>query len=125
MPLDTVGRERPLVVLVANKWRMQAAPPAGSGNGGRGLDTSRWRHRDHIIPYPDPDHPCLDPSRPGRWLIGAARDAASEKAESRDSAQDLIPVLQAHALLGVAAEKLQAAAVADTQARRIRTAGAL
>ena len=46
------------------------------------------------------------------WLIGAARDALEKTEELGDAPETLIFVIQAHALLGVAAEKLQAAAVA-------------
>jgi len=56
------------------------------------------------------------------WLIGAARDALQKTEEEGDVRENLISVIQAHALLGVAAEKLQAAAVAETQARLGRSA---
>jgi len=42
------------------------------------------------------------------WLIGAARDALEKTEELGDAPETLILVIQAHALLGVAAEKLQA-----------------
>jgi hypothetical protein len=55
------------------------------------------------------------------WLIGAARDALQKTEEEGDARENLISVIQAHAVLGVAAEKLQEAAVAETTARLGRT----
>ena len=42
------------------------------------------------------------------WLIGAARDALQKTEELGDDPETLIQVLQAHVLLGIAIEKMQA-----------------
>lgn len=68
-----------------------------------------------------PTIPAWDENDIAGWLIGAARDALKQT-EAEEPAETLIMVLQAHALLGVAVEKLQAAAVAETPDRRARWA---
>ena len=48
------------------------------------------------------------PKDEASWLIGAARDALQKTEELGDDPETLIQVLQAHVLLGIAIEKLQA-----------------
>ena len=66
---------------------------------------------------PIPTIPNWTPADQASWLIGAARDTLQKTEEEGDAPELLILVIQAHALLGVAAEKLQDACVADTQMR--------
>ena len=72
-------------------------------------------------PIPRPIIPDWTPADQASWLIGAARDALQKTEEDSDVRENLISVIQAHAVLGVAAEKLQEAAVAETTARLGRT----
>jgi len=48
------------------------------------------------------------PKDEASWLVGAARDALQKTEELGDDPQTLIQVLQAHVLLGIAIEKMQA-----------------
>ncbi len=69
-----------------------------------------------------PTIPDWTPTDQASWLIGAARDRLQKSEAEGEGPETLMLVIQAHALLGVAAEKLRAAAVAETQDRRIGTA---
>ena len=66
---------------------------------------------------PIPTIPDWTPADQASWLIGAARDTLQRTEEEGDAPELLMLVIQAHALLGVAAEKLQDACVVATQAR--------
>jgi len=47
------------------------------------------------------------PKDEASWLVGAARDALQKVEEQGESPENLIQVLQAHVLLGIAIEKMQ------------------
>ena len=47
------------------------------------------------------------PQDEASWLVGAARDALQKVEEQGESPENLIQVLQAHVLLGIAIEKMQ------------------
>jgi hypothetical protein len=98
--------------------RPRQPQPAGDGaSTGMKVPTVSTSSPKHI-----PTIPNWTPADQADWLIGAAQDALRKTEEQGEAADKLISVLQAHAVLGVAAEKLQAAAVAATEARRIRGA---
>ena len=85
------------------------APHVERMGGQRPLPKEPGRAATADIPAPGgPVTTITSPTIGASWLVGAARDALQKSEVEGEGPETLMLVIQAHALLGIAAEKLQA-----------------